>query len=485
MRPRSSTRSPRPAPFLGASTLLFLSAFICIHLWFPPRSARAQAKRLNVLFIAVDDLNNSLGCYGHPLAQSPNMDRLARRGVRFDRAYCQYPLCNPSRASLMTGRRPDTTKVTDNSVYFRKNLPDVVTLPQHFQKAGYFAARVGKIYHYGVPAQIGTSGLDDPPSWNLFVNPRGRDRDDENEIINFTPKIQLGAALAWRSDRGRDEDQTDGKVANQAIRLLERHRPEGTRHPFFIAAGFYRPHVPDVAPAPYFERYPLEKVTLPDEPPEHLALIPPAAITVRPPNYGLDPVKLRTFKRAYLTAITFVDAQVGRLLDALERLGLAQDTVVVLWGDHGWLLGEHGQWQKQSLFEESARVPLMVYLPGAKGNGRACARTVELVDLYPTLADLCGLPAPAGTEGFSLRPLIDDPGASWSHPAFTQVSRGGAGQPFMGRSVRTERWRYTEWDAGRRGAELYDQDKDPHEYRNLAEDPASTATRAELKAMLK
>src|SRR5439155_13946397 len=250
---------------------------------------------------------------------------------------------------------------------------------------GAFSARIGKLYHYGVPGGIGTSGLDDPPSWDEFVNPRGRDRDDENEVINFLPNRQLGATLAWMQAKGEDEEQTDGKVAAEAIRLLEAHKDK----PFFIAAGFYRPHVPDIATKKYFELYPLEKITLPKEPPEHLTNIPPIALTTKPPNYGLEEEKLRLFKRAYFASISFVDAQIGKVLDALERLKLADNTVVVLWGDHGWCLGEHGQWQKQLLFEESARVPFMIALPKGKVTG-VCPRTVELVDIYPTLADLCG-----------------------------------------------------------------------------------------------
>jgi iduronate 2-sulfatase len=436
---------------------------------------------MNVLFIAVDDLNNSLGCYGHPLVRSPNIDRLARRGVRFERAYCQYPLCNPSRSSLMTGKRPDSTQVLDNARRFRDALPDVVTLPQAFMKQGYFAARVGKIYHYGVPGQIGTSGLDDPSSWNRFINPRGRDRDDENEVINFTPNRQLGAALSWMVARGDDAEQTDGKVAAEAIRLLEEYRDQ----PFFIAAGFYRPHVPDIATHKYFDLYPVERIRLPQEPTQHLSAIPAPALTTRPPNYGLEEEKLRLFTRAYFASISFVDAQIGRVVDALERLKLMDRTVVVLFGDHGWLLGEHGQWQKQSLFEESARVPLIIWAPRADGNGRVCRRTVELVDLYPTLAGLCGVAPPPGLEGASLRPLLDAPGRRWDRHAFTQVRRDGAGgNRFLGRSVRTERWRYTEWDGGNRGSELYDHDRDPREYRNLAGDLGSRAIVEEMKRFL-
>jgi uncharacterized sulfatase len=437
----------------------------------------APAVPLNVLFIVSDDLNTDLGCYGHPLVRSPNIDRLAAGGVRFERAYCQYPLCNPSRASFLTGRRPDTTQVQENATHFRKALPDVVTLPQAFSRQGYFAARVGKLYHYGVPGQIGTPGLDDAPSWQTAINPRGKEKDEEDKVVNYSGG-GIGGALTWYVTEGPDEEHTDGKVATEAIRLLEANR----ERPFFLAVGFYRPHVPCVAPPNYFDLYPPEKIALPKEPPEHLAGIPEPAPAVRKPNYGLDDEKLRTMIRAYYASVSYMDGQVGRVLDALDRFGLADRTVVVFLGDHGWHLGEHGQWQKMTLFERSARVPLLIRAPGARGNGKACARTVELVDLYPTLVELCGLPAQAGLEGKSLAPLLNDPQAAWTKPAITQVRRGKAG--LMGRSVRTERHRYTEWDGGKGGAELYDYQTDPRELKNLAADPAHAATAAELKKLL-
>lgn len=443
----------------------------------------AAEKRTNVLFISVDDMNNDLGCYGHPLVKSPNIDRLAKEGVKFDRAYCQFPLCSPSRSSIMTGLRPDTTRVFDLQYHFRQGLPDVVTLPQLFHKNGYYTARVGKIYHYGNPGQIGTSGLDDPASWQEFYNPAGRDRTVlEQDVIRYTgkPGGGLGAAMTWLDDKtGKDEDHTDGKVATQAIELLEKHKDK----PFFLAVGFYRPHCPWIAPAKYFEPYSLEQMALPPIAENYREGVPPPALasTKQWPYFGVTKDEARQSKLAYYAAISFVDAQIGRVVDALDRLGLRQNTTIVFWSDHGYHLGEHGLWFKQSCFEESARVPVIIVPPGGKSAGKTCPRPVELIDIYPTLADLAGLTPPNDLQGASLRPLLEDPSSEWKRPAFTQVQRGG----FPGHSVRTERWRYTEWDAGKKGAELYDHKTDPGEIHNLAGDPEHAATIVQLKGLLK
>jgi uncharacterized sulfatase len=469
------------------SRLLSVLLLICSALFIHEPSALSQksarnhpARRPNVLLIAADDLNNDLGSYGHPMVKSPNLDRLAARGVRFDRAYNQFPLCSPSRTSLMTGLRPDTTGVYDLQKHFRSVLPDVVTLSQLFQRNGYSAARVGKIYHYGNPGQIGTDGLDDPKSWNLVVNPKGVDKDEEKVLVNHTPSRGLGSSLSLYASPASDEQHTDGKVAAETIKLLE----QGRDQLFFIAAGFYRPHCPYIAPKKYFDLYPIEKIAAPQFSPGELAKTPEAALWINQPHFGVKEQAQREAIQAYYASISFLDANVGRLLDALDRLKLTDNTIIVFWSDHGYLLGQHGQWMKQTLFEGSARNPLIIAGPGV-AKGKASGRTVELLDIYPTLADLCGLAgAPKNLAGRSLRPLLNHPNARWDKPAITQVRRGGGNNVFMGYSVRTERWRYTEWDDGRKGLELYDEAKDPRELNNLANNPKYAKIVAEMKKLL-
>jgi uncharacterized sulfatase len=471
------------------------------------------AERLNVLHIVSDDLCARLGCYGDPMVKSPHIDRLAARGVRFDRAYCQFPLCNPSRASFMTGLRPDTTKVYENRTMFREAVPDAVSIPQSFKKAGYSVARVGKLYHYGVPTQIGTDGLDDPASWEKVVNPKGRDVDDCTMIerihlapgetrtttVKATALNELGGRLSWLAADGADEEQTDGKGAASAIEMLEACTKSGK--PFYLAVGFYRPHTPYVAPKPWFAWYPTDGIKLPAIPANLAELFPaPALAGQKKEELGMDNDLRRQAIQAYFAATSFMDAQTGKLLDALDRLRLTDKTVVVFHSDHGYHLGEKNLWQKMSIFEESARVPLIISVPGNKANGSACLKPVELVSLHKTLADVCGIAADKKTEGHSLRPLVENPKAEWKHAAYSQVTRGAnvatvlapahqkqkaKAKPIMGRSVRTERWRYTEWDEGRAGVELYDHDHDPGEYKNLASRPEHKQLVTQLANLLR
>lgn len=429
------------------------------------------------MFIAVDDLATALACYGNSLAITPNIDRLAATGVRFDRAYNQLPLCNPTRASIMTGLRPDKIKVYDLDAHFRDTVPDAVTLSQSFMKKGWFAARVGKIYHYNVPASIGTDGFDDPASWQRTVNPKGRDVTDEAKIFNAEPHRKISAALSWLAAEGTDEEQTDGMIVTEAIKIMEEKKDE----PFFLGVGFFRPHTPYVAPKKYFDMYPLNSIRLPYAPEDDRDDIPTAAFAHNNPvpNYGLDELTCRKATQAYYACVSFIDAQVGRLLNALKKLDLENNTIVVFWSDHGYHLGEHnGIWQKRTLFEQGARIPMIIRVPWVKGNGQASSRIVECVDIYPTLMEAAMLKAPTSLAGKSLMPLLENPIRVWNGEAITQVLRPADNRldtQVMGCSIRTHRWRYTEWAEGNSGLELYDHHSDPLEFNNLAINPDEEA----------
>lgn len=455
----------------------FLLPFVCgaVALLAAPAGPRP-----NVLLMVSDDLAATLGSYGHPLAKTPRLDTLAQRGVRFDRAYCQFPHCNPSRASFLSGLRPNTTRVTLNADDLYRNVPGVVTLPAYFRQQGYTTARSGKLFHLGVPA--GIESRDDPQAWDFglpFKDERPYPPARESAVKVQTGKKQ---GLPWQEIPRPDDELVDGEFAREAIAWLERR---DRSKPFFLAVGFHRPHLPFVAPAKYFDLYPFDKITLPHEPADDVDDIPLPARNEAVSQYAMTatPDQRRAAIRAYLATVSYMDAQAGRVLDALERHGVADNTIVVFTGDHGWHLGEHGLWHKRSLFEPSARVPLIIRAPGAKGNGQASASLAELVDLYPTLCDLAGLPVPAVLEGSSLRPVLDDPRASVKSAAFTQARRGPDAKNW-GRSVRTARWRCTEWDEGRNGIELYDHESDPGEFTNLATDPRYSGVLKELRALL-
>lgn len=454
------------------------------------------ATRPNVLLIMADDLNNSLGCYGHPLVKTPNLDRLAARGVRFDNANCQYPLCGPSRNSMFTGLYPNSNGILTNSQLFRQTIPHHVSLPQAFRRAGYFAARIGKMYHYGVPNGIGTNGHDDPASWELELNPAGCDRLLEYPAIFSLLRGNYGGTLSWYASPRPDEQHTDGLQAKDAEWVLERCARDKER-PFFLALGFFRPHTPYVAPAKWFKTYPEADMPVVQGVKEDQADLPAPALG----SYKREQDKLtddlrRQTVQAYFAAISFMDAQAGKALDALDRLGLADNTIVVFTSDHGYHLGEHGLWQKQSIFEESARVPLLIAAPGMK-KGAVAKTPVGLIDLYPTLTELCGVKAPENLQGQSLVPMLKDPEAKGRGWVLSQVVRGGGfkrhgasaatgdkGKRIFGYALRTDRWRYIEWDEGRAGKELYDHETDPKELTNLADKPAQADTQAKLADQL-
>jgi len=444
-------------------------------------SPEAQPRpRLNVLFLIADDLNNDLGVYGAPV-RSPNIDKLAARGVQFDRVYAQHPLCSPSRSSFLTGRRPDATGVLTNppprnpmSPHFREKLPETITLPQLFKTNGWFAARVGKLYHYGVPLTIGTGALDDYPSWDLTINPRGRDREVHDRIFSLRPGL-FGGTVSWLADEGTDAEHTDGIAAAEAVKLLERFKRNNES--FFLAVGFYRPHTPYVAPKRYFDMYPVDRIELPKLSEADRTRSPAAAYrSAHKEQDAMTDDQRREAIRAYWASTTFMDAQAGHVLDALDRLGLADSTAVVFTSDHGYHLADHGLWQKMSLFERSARVPLIVAGPSVKVRGAVARGLAELVVLYPTLADLAGLEPTVPVDGVSLAPMLQDPTATVKDAAFTQARNGY--------SIRTERWRYIEWDEGRQGAQLYDMNADPAETTNLAADARHAQTVKDLRARL-
>jgi arylsulfatase A-like enzyme len=452
--------------------------------------AVAGPPRTNVLFLMSDDLRPELGSYGHPVVKTPNLDALARSGVRFDRAYCQFPLCNPSRTSLLTGRYPTTTGVLENTTHFRTRHPDFVTLPQHFRANGYVTLRTGKVFHGGLDDPLAwTEGGDRVPAPAVQGKAKGKANGKAaRKAVARDAQAKTKAEVAERrriSDRivvleGEGESHNDHRTTENALAMLNKYEDR----PFFLACGWTKPHSPPTAPRRFFDLYSPDQVVLPIDfaprptvPPGFpgLALSPNGDLFI---GRDATPGAAREMTRAYWASLSWVDHNVGRVLAELDRLKLRDRTIVVFWGDHGYHLGEKGKWAKHnSLFEVGARVPLIVSAPGRAGNGRACGRLVETLDLYPTLTALCGLPDPEGIEGESLVPLLDAPDAARDRPAFTVTQNG--------RAVRHGRWRYAEWgEDAAKGAMLIDEQADPAEQINLAEAPEHAATRARLSTLL-
>jgi iduronate 2-sulfatase len=459
--------------------ILVLSLILClaVPVWHEPVAARAtQRPRFNVLFIASDDLRPTLGSYGNNIVKTPNLDKLASQSIRFDRAYCQYPLCNPSRSSLLTGKYPTQTGVLDNEYYFRALHPELVSLPEHFKANGYVTLRTGKIFH---------GGIDDADSWTEGGEPR-----------NFTgakrpPANAEGPERTSQSDRivmldGEGETNGDYRSATKAIEYLEKYKDQ----PFFLAFGESKPHSPPTAPKKFFDMYDADKIPLPPDFATTPAA-PPGFPEISIPRRNTDlfigreasPAQAREMIRAYYASVSFMDAQVGRVLDALDRLKLRDKTIVVFFGDHGYHLGEKGKWSKAySLFDINTRVPLIISMPGGKPG--VSERLVGLIDLFPTLVDFCSLPQPykppAKLEGNSLVPLLRNPAARWDHPALSVVVYQGK----MGKSVRTDRWHYVQWEEGKSGEMLLDLRNVPFELKNLAADPAYAKTVSEMRKLL-
>ncbi len=453
----------------------FLKYFGCgVALPFLPSSgAKPTGTRRNVLFIGVDDLRPTLRCYGDKTVLTPNIDRLAGRGMLFDRAYCQQAVCSPSRASLMTGRRPDSINVWDLSTHFRKTTPDVVTLSEHFKLHGYHSQCVGKIYH-------GKKALQDSLSWSVPEKYNVAVKREQYVLPKNRPGEKSGKMAACECADVPDNAYWDGKIADEAIKALEENRGR----PFFLAVGFMKPHLPFSCPKKYWDLYDRNGIASPANPgkPEgapEIALHDWTELRgyTDIPNKGpLSAAKIAELRHGYYACVSYTDAQIGKLLDALDRLDLNHNTVIILWGDHGWHLGEHALWCKTTNFELDTRAPLILAAPGRKRAGAMTDALVEFVDIYPTLVELCGLPIPDGLEGISMVPLLEDPGRPWKIAAFSQFPRPWfyKKQPaVMGYTIRTRRHRYTEWlDFKTRqvlARELYEHPNDSQETVNLAD----------------
>ena len=492
-------------------TGLMAGAYAGLSSLLPEFALGADESKYNVLFIAVDDMRTTLGCYGAPIVKTPNIDKLAASGTIFNRAYCQQALCSPSRTSLLTGCRPDTTKVYNLENHFRKFLPDVVTLPQHFKQHGYFTQGLSKIYH---------PGLDDPVSWSVphwnpkastYLKPeslearkqleeklKAEGADYKEHVLETDPKTGMPTRIdrpnvklkgpAWEDPDCPDNALADGMTADKAIESLREIKDKR----FFLAVGFHKPHLPFVAPKKYYDLYDPKELKLAPNPfpPKDMPEVAfynsseVRAYTDVPDVGDIDDKKARELIHGYYACASYTDAQIGRVIDELDKLGLRDKTVIVLWGDHGWHLGEHSLWCKHTNFEEATHAPLIISAPGQKNKGEKTKGLAEFVDIYPTLCELAGLPKPSTLEGTSLKPVMDDPKRPWKKAAFSQYPRPGG---VMGYSMRTDRYRYTEWqkkDADPVGIELYDYQTDPLGNVNIAGLPENKELVARLSKQL-
>jgi len=433
-------------------------------------SAKQQKTKPNVLFIAIDDLNDWIACLGgHPDVKTPNFDRLAKKGVLFTNAHCSAPACNPSRASLLTGILPSTSGVYHNSQPWRKSpvFTNAVTLPQYFMAHGYKVIGGGKIFHGSFP---------DPPSWHDYFPSQQNNKPDDpmppNRPLNGIPRT---AHFDWGPVDVPDSEMGDWKVADWVISQL-RNKHE---RPFFIGCGFFRPHLPWYVPKKYFDMYPAEKVTLPNVNENDLDDVPPIGRKFANPQGDHKKVieynQWRKAVQGYLASISFVDTCLGCVIDSLDKSPYADNTVIVLWGDHGWHLGEKLHWRKFALWEEATHAPLMIIAPDITKPGRKCRRPVSFIDIHPTLIDICGLTTRPELEGRTLLSLLKNPQAKWDRPALTTHGRNN-------HSLRTERWRYIRYSDDTE--ELYDHNNDQLEWTNLASDPKYADIKRQLSKWL-
>ena len=465
--------------------MLFHRWSICIAFLLTLRAGVAQGQqKKNVLFIVADDLRNELGCYGS-IAQTPNIDKLADKGLLFQRAYCQQTLCNPSRSSFLTGLRPNTLRLWVNNVHFREHNPDVMTLPLWFKQHGYVTRDVGKIFHNWATKEHGDSRSWSAPEFLYFAN----HGNDKPQIEGPLPKNQSGMAQCERYDVP-DNAYFDGRVAAEAVRVMQEVKDK----PFFLAVGFWKPHTPFNSPHAYWSPY--DQVKLPTIDLQRPAGSPEIAYLGLPgiPS-KFNAAQVAEMRRGYLACTSYMDKQVGKVLAALEKQKLKDSTWIVFVSDHGFHVGEHGMWSKSSCFELDARVPLIIVPPGGKSKSSKTDALVELLDLFPTLTEMCGLPTPPGLEGRSLVPLLTKPDAPHKPAAFTQhprpafPERSKTGQiEAMGYSVRTADVRYTEWRDWTNGRlvarELYDHALDPAETKNVVDTPPSAAALSKAVSLL-
>ena len=465
---------------------IILSVLICIHnILMITAINDTSSDKLNVLFIIADDLNCDIGAYGNNDVYTPNIDKLASEGVLFENAHVQYPLCGPSRISLMTGLYPDQTKSKDLRLFLRQTIPDVITIGQRFIMEKYNSVRVGKIYHYHNPRDIGTSGHDDHFTWDQTVNPYGRDKIEEYKLNKVKENFD-GATLSWLESEGLDNEQTDGIGAEETIKFLEKFSK--SKENFFLAFGLYRPHIPFVAPKKYFDLYEKDDMSVPSNGNDFLKTIPPPAaksLRARKEQIDLDYKTIQTVKEAYYSTTSFVDAQIGKVLEKLKETGLDKNTIVVFTSDHGYHLGEKGHWQKQTLYDRATKVPLIISGPGIISNKKIKGSPVELVDLYKTIMDLANVSTPNFVQGYSLKDVLTKNLKPKRKSAFSELRVNFDGKQAQGYSIKTERYRLIRWTYDDEiHHELYDHKFDKLENTNLVKNTAYQDTLDFLKLTL-